>query len=263
MNANEKHGNANAISVALENGLHAGNNSKLHEAERTDAENGESNKENVGGQGQRNASSTTMLAPTMTATKPTAESMTTSRTTTTTTSTTAAAIEETSSTKEFLQKLMTTFGLNSCPPSPPNLNGPIEVDASFEKLEVVEQRYAQKLLPGGWFRPAECNTNNRVAIIIPYRDRANHLPVFLKNIHPFLMKQQIEYGIFVVEQIADGLFNRAALMNVGFVEALKMNDWDCFIFHDIDLLPMDDRNLYTCPDQPRHMSVAVDTMGFK
>lgn len=77
------------------------------------------------------------------------------------------------------------------------------------------------------------------------------------------MKQQIEYGIFVVEQIADGLFNRAALMNIGFVEALKINDWDCFIFHDIDLLPMDDRNLYTCPDQPRHMSVGVDTMGFK
>lgn len=26
---------------------------------------------------------------------------------------------------------------------------------------------------------------------------------------------------------------------------------------------MDDRNLYTCPEQPRHMSVAVDTLNFK
>jgi GT2 family glycosyltransferase len=59
------------------------------------------------------------------------------------------------------------------------------------------------------------------------------------------------------------LFNRASLMNVGFVEALKMHDWDCFVFHDVDLLPMDDRNLYTCPDQPRHLSVAVDTFSFK
>lgn len=170
---------------------------------------------------------------------------------------------ETSSTKQFLQKLMTTFGLNSCPPIPPNLKGPIDVNTDYEKLSVIEEQFRDKLLPGGWYKPTECNAKDRVAIVIPYRDRANHLPVFLKNIHPFLMKQQIEYGIFIVEQITDGLFNRAALMNVGFIEALKLNDWDCFIFHDIDLIPMDDRNLYTCPDQPRHMSVAVDTMGFK
>lgn len=58
-------------------------------------------------------------------------------------------------------------------------------------------------------------------------------------------------------------FNRAAIMNVGVAESLKLANWDCFIFHDIDLIPLDDRNLYTCPDQPRHMSVAVDTLNYK
>lgn len=130
-------------------------------------------------------------------------------------------------------------------------------------MKVLETKFGPMLMQGGWYKPKECNAHDRVAIVVPYRDRATQLPVFLANLHPFLMKQQIEYGIFLIEQIADGLFNRAALMNVGFVEALKLSDWDCFIFHDIDLLPMDDRNLYTCPDQPRHMSVAVDTMGFK
>ena len=77
------------------------------------------------------------------------------------------------------------------------------------------------------------------------------------------MKQHIDYGIFIIEQSSDGNFNRAKLFNVGFVEALKLYEWDCFIFHDVDLLPMDDRNLYTCPDQPRHMSVAIDTFDFK
>lgn len=52
-------------------------------------------------------------------------------------------------------------------------------------------------------------------------------------------------------------------MNVGFVEALKMKPFDCFIFHDVDLLPEDDRNLYTCPEQPRHMSVAIDKFKYK
>lgn len=150
-----------------------------------------------------------------------------------------------------------------CPSIPPNLIGPIVVDTNYEKLDTIELRLCDKLIPGGWYKPIKCKSKNRVAIIIPYRDREIHLSIFLKNIHPFLMKQQIEYGIFVIEQIIDGPFNRAALINIGFIEALKLHNWDCFIFHDIDLLPMDDRNLYTCPDQPRHMSVAVDTLGFK
>lgn len=53
------------------------------------------------------------------------------------------------------------------------------------------------------------------------------------------------------------------LMNIGFVEALKQYDYDCFIFHDVDLIPEDDRNLYTCPQQPRHMSVAINTMNYR
>lgn len=150
-----------------------------------------------------------------------------------------------------------------CPPIPPNLDGPYEVDSTYESLTSVEQKLAPRLQPGGQYSPRECRARDQVAIIVPYRDREQHLPVFLKNLHPFLMKQQIEYGVYIVEQAAGAQFNRASLMNVGFVEALKQRAWDCMVFHDVDLLPMDDRNLYTCPDQPRHMSVAVDTFGFK
>lgn len=170
---------------------------------------------------------------------------------------------ETSTKSHFIQSLMTTLGLNACPPIPPNLDGPIEVDTIEEPLKNVIKRLESKLQPGGWYRPKECNAKDHVAIIVPYRDRETHLPILLKNLHPFLMKQQIEYGIFIIEQIGGSPFNRAALMNVGFIEALKLSNWDCFVFHDVDLLPLDDRNLYTCPDQPRHMSVAVDTMSFK
>jgi hypothetical protein len=164
----------------------------------------------------------------------------------------------------ILTSIMKAFGLhNQCPVTPPDLNGPVEVDTSPDYMENVESHLTTKVQIGGRYKPNECNARDKVAIVVPYRDRKQHLPIFLKNLHPFLMKQQIDYGIFVVEQSSDGSFNRAKLFNIGFVEALKLYDWDCFIFHDVDLLPMDDRNLYSCPTQPRHMSVAVDTFGFK
>ncbi|XP_058066569.1 beta-1,4-N-acetylgalactosaminyltransferase bre-4 [Anopheles bellator] len=166
-------------------------------------------------------------------------------------------------TDDGMLTLVDKFTINSCPPIPPNLDGPIEVDVTYESINVVESRYSGRLQPGGQYAPTDCAARNRVAIIVPYRDREQHLPIFLKNIHPFLMKQQLEYGIYIVEQTTGSSFNRAALMNIGFAESMKQKNWECMVFHDIDLLPMDDRNLYTCPDQPRHMSVAVDTFGFK
>jgi len=60
----------------------------------------------------------------------------------------------------------------------------------------------------------------------------------------------------------DDPFNKGILMNVGFVETLKLYNYDCFVFHDVDLLPEDDRNMYTCPEQPKHMSVAVDVFNY-
>ncbi|CAN0435455.1 unnamed protein product [Lampetra planeri] len=52
-------------------------------------------------------------------------------------------------------------------------------------------------------------------------------------------------------------------MNVGFVEALREAPFDCFVFSDVDLLSLDDRNLYRCGSQPRHLSVAVDKFNFR
>ena len=121
-----------------------------------------------------------------------------------------------------------------------------------------------------------------VAILVPFRDRESHLRIFLYNFHPFLIRQNLDYRcfspgiflfqpqyfrIFVIHQKDNETFNRAMLLNVGYAEAMKVSDWDCLggliwrahssqscitfnsVFHDVDLLPEDDRNLYTCPDQ--------------
>ncbi|XP_055837890.1 beta-1,4-N-acetylgalactosaminyltransferase bre-4 isoform X2 [Episyrphus balteatus] len=150
-----------------------------------------------------------------------------------------------------------------CKDPKPNSGGPIKPNISLESLDFVQQRLSSTVMMGGWYRPTNCIAKFRVAIIVPFRDRYAHLSIFLKNIHPFLMKQNIEYRIFVIEQTNGKLFNRAALMNIGYLEALKILAWDCFVFHDVDLLPLDERNLYTCPNQPRHMSVAIDVFGYK
>ncbi|XP_049539549.1 beta-1,4-N-acetylgalactosaminyltransferase bre-4-like, partial [Anopheles darlingi] len=161
------------------------------------------------------------------------------------------------------QESIDTFTIEICPAIPPNLEGPINVNTTYEPLNVIEDRYKNKLQPGGQYKPPDCMARNRVAIIVPYRNREQQLPIFLKNLHQFLMKQQLDYGIYIVEQTPGLSFNRAALMNIGFTEAMKQRNWGCLIFHDIDLLPMDDRNLYTCTDQPRHMSVGMSTFDFK
>lgn len=64
-------------------------------------------------------------------------------------------------------------------------------------------------------------------------------------------------------QLGEETFNRAKLLNVGYTETLRDGEFDCFIFSDVDLIPMDDRNLYHCYDQPRHFAIAMDKFGFR
>jgi len=52
-------------------------------------------------------------------------------------------------------------------------------------------------------------------------------------------------------------------MNVGFREAMMEEDWDCLFFHDVDLIPEDDRNLYVCDGNPKHAAIAMDKFGYK
>ena len=59
---------------------------------------------------------------------------------------------------------------------------------------------------GGHYSPKTCTARSKVAIIIPYRDRASHLNIFLRHMHKFLRFQEIDYTIFVVELVMHQLF---------------------------------------------------------
>ncbi|ELU07793.1 hypothetical protein CAPTEDRAFT_152304 [Capitella teleta] len=106
---------------------------------------------------------------------------------------------------------------------------------------------------GSW-APKHCTPRWHVAIIIPYRDRAAHLNVFLKNIIPFLQKQLLKFTIFLMEQTDGVAFNRGALLNAGFAESRRIiSNIDCFVFHDVDLIPEDLSNLYACASKVRSL----------
>ncbi|XP_020822984.1 beta-1,4-galactosyltransferase 1 isoform X1 [Phascolarctos cinereus] len=152
--------------------------------------------------------------------------------------------------------------LPSCPDPSPLLVGPLKVEFLRPvNLETIEKENP-KLRKGGRFAPEDCTALQKVAIIIPFRNRDEHLRYWLYYLHPFLQRQQLDYGIYVINQDGEETFNRAKLLNVGFQEALKEYDYDCFVFSDVDLIPMDDRNTYRCFEQPRHLSVSMDKFGF-
>lgn len=103
-----------------------------------------------------------------------------------------------------------------------------------------------------------------MAIIVPYRDREEHLKTFLDYIHPFLQQQKLQYAIYVVEMAIPTTFNRGLLANIGVLEAMNSGKgFSCYIIHDVDLLPADDRNLYICSDGPRHMSTSNSNYNFR
>ncbi len=69
--------------------------------------------------------------------------------------------------------------------------------------------------------------------------------------------------LYLTYQDPSADFNRGLLMNIGFKEASSEGRYSCYIFHDVDLLPENDNNLYICDGMPKHMAVAVDKFEYK
>ncbi|XP_004480848.2 beta-1,4-galactosyltransferase 4 [Dasypus novemcinctus] len=152
--------------------------------------------------------------------------------------------------------------LKNCPHLSPYLRGLSKL--SFKPDLTLEEVQAENPnVDGGRYHPEKCRALQRVAILIPHRNREKHLLYLLEHLHPFLQRQQLEYGIYIIHQAGKKKFNRAKLLNVGYLEALKEENWDCFVFHDVDLLPENDHNLYRCEDQPKHLVVGRNSTGYR
>jgi hypothetical protein len=76
--------------------------------------------------------------------------------------------------------------------------------------------------------------DKKLGIIIPYRDRLEHLTALLPELSDRLYQQKIDHKIVVVEQKEGELFNRGYLKNIG---TIYCDDCDYFCFHDVDMIP--------------------------
>ncbi|KAI3378951.1 hypothetical protein SNEBB_009060 [Seison nebaliae] len=151
-----------------------------------------------------------------------------------------------------------------CPAVPKNLTGRLTVNLTPKTWDELLKNERNLTKRGGRNWPNYCRQRIKIAIIICYRNRDQHLRSFLKHMHPFLRKQKLDYSIVLVEQMAGSLFNRGMLFNIGFIEMKRMDpSINCFIFHDVDLIPEDDRNLYICGKYPRHLTVAIDKYKYR
>jgi hypothetical protein len=80
----------------------------------------------------------------------------------------------------------------------------------------------------------------RLAIIVPYRDRQEHLTKFIPHLVTYFERDRfakaIPYEIHIAEQGPGKPFNRGAMKNAGF--AIAHANADYVVFHDVDYLPI-------------------------
>lgn len=105
-------------------------------------------------------------------------------------------------------------------------------------------------------------------IIVPYRDREQHLAKFIPHMKNFIKQFNLNMHILVVEQTPGKPFNRAKLFNIGFQylpteSTIPASDYfDYFVFHDVDMLPRPNMFAYTYPKFPTHIATKCSQFNF-
>jgi hypothetical protein len=78
------------------------------------------------------------------------------------------------------------------------------------------------------------------ALIIPVRDREQHLQEFQRLINPYIEQnyKESEFSLWVIEQDDTEAFNKGWLMNVGIAEIIRHTpEVECVSMNDVDFVP--------------------------
>lgn len=96
----------------------------------------------------------------------------------------------------------------------------------------------------------------KASIIVPYRDRAEHLAVFV----PAMLKKLPGVEILVIEQSDSKPFNRAKLLNIG-AKIAFVNGAELVITHDVDMIPT--KETVYAHAHAGHLATAASQFGGK
>ena len=100
---------------------------------------------------------------------------------------------------------------------------------------------------------------HKLGVIIPYREREEHLERFIEHFTEFMSDKKINYQIFVIEQYDLKPFNRGRLLNIGYKIAIQ-NGCDYVSFHDVDMLP--EEADYSYPMKPTHLASNLSSYNY-
>ena len=98
---------------------------------------------------------------------------------------------------------------------------------------------------------------NKLSIIVPYRDREEHLKKFVPHMESSRFLEGIDFDIIIVEQTTKP-FNRGKLLNIGAVES---PDSTYYCFHDVDMLPINSD--YSLVSNPTHLAAEAEQFGYQ
>jgi xylosylprotein 4-beta-galactosyltransferase len=102
-------------------------------------------------------------------------------------------------------------------------------------------------------RVEEGTGRHRLAVLVPFRNRHEELQEFVPHIHRFLSRQGVLHDIWIINQADSYRFNRASLLNAGFL--MSRDRCDYIVMHDVDLLPDNNQLQYSYPPSgPYHIS---------
>ena len=131
-----------------------------------------------------------------------------------------------------------------------------------ERLNFIENNYSRK---------HELNEDKKLAVIIPFRNRQQHLDLLIPELKKILNKHNPNHEILVIEQSGgssdgqgtwhdgDQPFNKGSLFNVG-IEIAQHNEFNYVVLHDVDLIP--ECSDYGYPKQPTHLSYLVEQFNY-
>lgn len=104
---------------------------------------------------------------------------------------------------------------------------------------------------------------HKLGVCVPYRNREEHMNVFVPHVSNFLDKMGIEHTIYIAHQCDEFLFNRGLMKNIAAKHAFD-DGCDYIVWHDIDMIPQDETCDYSFPkNNPQHIAVRISQSDYQ